>query len=278
VELLGLIVPFLAAGGWLWWIYSTDRFEREPWPLVLKTFGMGAAAGLLGLIALFVLILFMPEGSGVTFLAFLVLVPVHLGLLAGVLYRWPWRTYDWNEPFDGIVYGGAAGIGYGTTYTLIALIDSPLMGFRSAVFTIPIYMLTGLIMGHFLSQVRFGAPERARAMRTKAYMVAGLYLAGLELARALGGEVMGNENPLASAVVYATNTIGWVVAMYAMDAKERASVYNPNNYRFYLAPTGCPHCGYAHPMGAHFCSWCGQPIAAHQYAHTHYQQQQGVGQ
>ncbi|HWI65158.1 MAG TPA: zinc ribbon domain-containing protein [Symbiobacteriaceae bacterium] len=264
MELLGLVVPFVAAGGWLWWIYSTDRFEREPWPLVLKTFGIGAAAGLLGLLALFVLILLIPEGSDLTLLVFPALVPVHLGALAAVLYRWPYRTYDWNDPFDGIVYGGAAGIGYGTTYTLFYLLGSPLAGFRSAMFTIPTFMLTGLIMGHYMSQVRFGPPDRARAMRVKVFWVAGLYLAGLELARALGGELMGSEHPLASAVVYAVNTLGWVVAMHALDAQNRASVYNPENYRLWLAPTGCPHCGYAHPMGANYCNWCGSPIAAHQ--------------
>ncbi|HLN60260.1 MAG TPA: zinc ribbon domain-containing protein [Symbiobacteriaceae bacterium] len=87
-------------------------------------------------------------------------------------------------------------------------------------------------------------------------------LAGLELARTLGGEVLGSEHPVASAVVYGANTVGWIMALWAMDAKDRASRFNPANYRIWLADTGCPHCGYAHPMGANYCNWCGHPLAA----------------
>ncbi len=262
MELLGLLVPFAAAGGWLWWIYRADQFEREPWPLVLKTFGLGAAAGFVGLLALILFVLLVPEESDLILLTFIALVPLHVAGITAVLRWLPFRSLDWNEPFDGLVYGGAAGIGYGLTYTLFALIDSPLLGFRSAIFTIPIYMLAGLLIGHYMSQVRFGVPERRRSMWVRGFVVAGLYLAGLELARTLGGEVLGSEHPVASAVVYGANTVGWIMALWAMDAKDRASRFNPANYRIWLADTGCPHCGYAHPMGANYCNWCGQPLAA----------------
>ena len=259
MELLGLLIPFIAAGGWLWWIYHADRFEKEPWALVLKTFGAGAAAGIAGLIALVTLILMLPGESGRS-TAIVLLIPFHVIAMAAVIRLLPYRRPEWNDPFDGIVYGGSAGIGYGLIYTLIALLDSPLLGFRSAVFSIPIFMLAGLIIGHYMSQIRFGPSSRAFAMGFRGLLLATLYLGGIEIAQALGGEVMGRENPLASVVVFGANTVGWVTALWAMDTKTRTSQYNPGNYRLWLADTGCLSCGSALPVAAAFCNRCGRPL------------------
>lgn len=261
VEFLGLLVPFLAAGGWLWWIRQADRLEREPWGLVLKTFGVGTAAGLVGLVGLVVMLLVVP-GDAAYPLALLLLVPVNVLIMTGVIYGVPYRTPEWNDPFDGLVYGGAAGIGFGLTYTLLALFEGPLTGFRTAVFSIPIYMLVGLIIGHYLSQIRFGPSRLRGSMWVRAMGFSALALAGIELARALGGEVMGTENPVASALVYGTNTVGWILAMWSMEAKHRASQFNPANYRLPLAETGCPTCGSGYVAGANYCNHCGRNLYA----------------
>jgi RsiW-degrading membrane proteinase PrsW (M82 family) len=260
VALLELLVPFVAAGGWLWWIRRADRYDREPWGLVLCTFGLGAAAGLAGLTALVVCLMLLPEEASLV-PVFLALVPLHVLAMTAVIYLYPYRRPQWDEPFDGLVYGGAAGIGYGLVYSLWWLVDGLDLGFRSAVFSMPVFMLSGLIIGHYLSQVRFGPRHRAWAMWAKGLITAGLYLAGIELAQAAGGAVMGRDNPLASVVVYATNTVGWLIAMWAMDAGKKASPYDPANYKFQLAPTGCPACGTGYPVGARFCNQCGHPVA-----------------
>lgn len=259
MELLSLLVPFAAAGGWLWWIHQADRLEREPWPLVFKTFGLAAGAGLSSLIALFILMLLLPEEEALA-TGLLLLVPVHVLAMTGVIYGLPYRDPAWNEPFDGLVYGGAAGIGYGLTYSLMALLEGPLTGFRTALFSIPTFMLVGLIIGHYLSQVRFGPPRRRLAMWLRALFLSGLALAGIEWARGLGGTVMGTGNPVASAFVYGANTVGWILAMWAMDAKDRSSQFNPGNHLITLAAAGCPTCDAPPVMGAAFCHQCGQHL------------------
>ncbi len=258
MEVLGLILPFVAAAGWLWWIHHADRFEKEPWGLVLGTFGLGAAAGLVGLAALTAILLTDPDGLSSTKIA--LLAPLHVAAITLVLRALPCRRPDWNEPFDGIVYGGAAGIGYGLVYSLVVLLGDPLLGFRTAVFTIPIYMLGGLISGHYLSQVRYGASRTW----VKGFAIATLYVAGIELTRSWGGEVMGAAHPLASAVVYGVNTVGWIMAMWAMDQGTRGSKHHPENYRLALAPRGCPACHAPLPVGAAYCNHCGRPLTAGQ--------------
>lgn len=256
MEILGLILPFVASAGWLWWIRAADRFEKEPWGLVLGTFGLGAAAGLVGLIALIGILL--ADEGGISSMSVVLLAPLHVAAVTAVLRYLPYRRPEWNEHFDGIVYGGAAGIGYGLVYTLIVLAGDPRLGFRSAVFTIPIYMLAGVIIGHYLSDVRFGGGRSS----AQGFMIATLYVGGIELARVWGGDVMGETQPLASAVVYASNTIGWIMAIWAMDANTRASRHHPGNYRLQIANWGCPWCAAPYPVGAAYCNHCGRPVGA----------------
>jgi hypothetical protein len=261
LELLGLLVPFLAAGGWLWFIHHSDRVEKEPWGLVFKTFGLGASAGLVGLVVWFVLLL---RAEGLSANSALILAPVHVGGILLALRLLPYRRPEWNEPFDGIVYGGAAGIGYGLVYTLVSLLEGPLVGFRTGIFSIPIYMLAGLVIGHYMSQVRFGAQRKPVRIWLKGLLIPSLYLAGIELTRAWGGTVVGEEHPLASVVAYAANTVGWIMAMWAMDAKTRVSQYHPQDQLLKLAGMGCPECATEYTVGAAFCNGCGRPVVVDQ--------------
>lgn len=252
---LGLVVPLFAAGGWLWFIRQSDRYEKEPWSLVLRTAGLGAALGLLGLVLWVALTLTELEGLQLL----LVMTPVHVGAITLVLRLLPYRRPEWNEPFDGIVYGGAAGIGYGLVFTLTTLIESPLAGFRTGLYAIPIYMLAGLVIGHYQSQLRYGAPGGAAQAWARGLLIPALYVAGFQLTEYWGGTVMGDDNPVASAFVYGVNTVGWVMAMWAMDAQGRSSQFNPENYRLNLAGVGCAGCGEQQMAGARFCHRCGRP-------------------
>lgn len=256
LAIIGLLAPFLAAGAALWFLRWFDH-EPEPWPLVLKTFGLGAALGLVGLIVWLVLVLFDPEGFSIK--VALLVVPVHVAAISLALWLLPYRRPEWNEPFDGLVYGGAAGTGYGLVYSLIFLLDGPLLGFRAALVTMPVIMLAGLIIGHHQSQVRFGARQGASIGLMKGWVIAALYLGGFELTRSWGGAVMGEDSPLASAVVYGVNTLGWIIAMWAIDTTTRASQYRPENYRLQLTGLGCPVCATPQTVGAAFCHGCGRP-------------------
>lgn len=256
MEILGLIIPFIASVGWLLWLRHTDRLAQEPWELVLNTFALGSLAGFIGLAALTGVVLIEPDGLWST--KVVLLAPLNVAFITLVLRLLPYRRPEWNEPIDGVVYGGAAGLGYGLAYTLLLLFTDPLSGFRSAVFTVPIYMLAGLIAGYYLSQVRFGISRTG----FKGFVIATLYLGGIELARTWGGDVMGSAHPLASAVVYGTNTIGWVMAMWAMDQSNRDSWYGRASRRLLLADRACQACGSQLVSGGAYCTHCGRPDSA----------------
>lgn len=251
--LLGLFMPLLAAAGWLYWIYQSDKFDREPWGLVLLTALIGAGFGLLSL----VLHLFVDH---LGLLGGLAMIPVHLLALMATMYLLPYRNPNWNERFDGLVYGGAAGIGYGLLYTITPLFYDVALGYRLAAFSIPVYMLIGLILGNYLSHVKFGSPSRRAAHWWRGLMRAGLFLVGFEVSVALGGELVGGENLLAGLVAYGSNMIGWIFAVKAMEESNRNSPFNPDQYRLPLAVTACLHCGSRYPVDSAFCNSCGRSV------------------
>lgn len=253
VWLPGLLMPALAAAGWLWWIYQSDKYEREPWDLVLKTAALGA---LFGLFSLFLRHFLLEWGLPGT----LALIPVHMAAIMLAMLLLPYRDANWNEPFDGLVYGGAAGIGYGLVYTISPLFYDVSLGFRLAAFSIPVYMLIGLILGNYMSQIKFG-PARARVgFWLRGVSRAGLFLIGFDLAIAAGGELVGGENLLAGLVAYGANMIGWIFAVRAMEESHSRSPFNPDRHRLVLSNQPCVHCGGSYPEGAGYCNSCGEPV------------------
>jgi len=262
VVVLALAMPLLASGAWLWWIYQSDRYEKEPWSLIWRTIGLGAAAGLVSL-ALTVGsdFLLAPGAIG----ASAVEAAINVLCVAAVLLAYPYRNPNWNEPFDGLVYGGAAGIGYGLVFTVPALFVSPQVGFRIAIFAIPIYVLVGVILGHFMSRVKFG-PRRAAAFNwAKSLGLTSLLVFGIDLALREGGEVVSGSNLLAGLLAYGSNMLAWLIATRAMDLSREESPFRPRVeaaalLRLPVSMQGCARCGTPYPVGANYCHRCGNPV------------------
>lgn len=242
---LGLAMPLLAAGGWLWWIYRSDRFEREPWPLVLKTAALGAGAGLLSLLL------------SLTVWPWLH-TPLDLAWLLLVLLALPYRSPEWNEPYDGLVYGASAGVGYGLVYTMPALLVDRSLGFQIAIFSMPIYMMSGVVLGFHLSRLK---QRRGPWPLLRGIALAGGFLAGIELALGAGGSVVTGPNMLASLMAYGSNMAAWIFATRAMELSNAASPLNLDGRRIRLSGGACPVCGTALVIAARYCSDCGEALA-----------------
>lgn len=268
---LGLAMPLLASGAWLWWIYQSDRYEKEPWNLIRKTLGFGAAAGLISLALTWVLGLAMRPGAVTAALAEAV---VNVLCVVTVMLAVPYRDPNWNEPFDGLVYGGAAGIGYGLVFTVPALLSNPQLGFRVAIFAIPIYVLIGIILGHYMSRVKFGGRRAAAVNWAKALGWTIALVFGIDLALREGGEVVSGSSLLAGLLAYGSNMLAWLIATRAMDLADATSPFRPQaeaaaaeaaaaaapTGRLPIAKGGCLYCGAAYPVGSNYCTMCGNPV------------------
>lgn len=112
-----LIIAFTPGLFWLWIIYTRDKYQPEPWGLVIRTFLLGI--GIAIPVAIVEVLLYPdPSGSGPTnleaavYLAFVVAgITEEMGKFLVVRVT-IYGSRCFNEPIDGIVYASAVALGF----------------------------------------------------------------------------------------------------------------------------------------------------------------------
>jgi len=180
-----LVVSVAPALAFLVLILALDRREPEPAAMILKTIGLGAVSAVPALIvelALQGLPLFaLPGLAGATATAFVQVAPVEEACKLAAVMVYVWRKPAFNEENDGIVYAGAAAIGFAALENVLYVAQFGLgTGVLRAFTAIPSHVLTAVIMGLSVGRARF-APSRAARQRrllrgfVLAWLIHGLY-------------------------------------------------------------------------------------------------------
>jgi len=108
----------------IWWI---DRYEREPFRLVLKNYLWGAigaiifAAAWSSIVSAFISI-FIKETTQLQKLETIVVAPFVEEITKGAFLLFTIRSNKFDNITDGIVYGGAIGLGFGMTENFLYFI------------------------------------------------------------------------------------------------------------------------------------------------------------
>lgn len=184
------LVCLVPAVLWLWWIRRQDVYEPEPVGLMLKTFAAGMGAAIVAVAAegaLIRLLLPGPEGfrfvvsqgtlAEVAVYSFLIIAPIEEALKFLVVRLGAFRSPEFNEPMDGIVYMVSAAIGFATLENARYM-----LGFGAGVLVLRMVLSSFLhvacsaIVGYYLGLVRF-----------KARLTRSLYVKGLGAAILLHG-------------------------------------------------------------------------------------------
>ncbi len=176
------VTPPLA---FLLYINHLDRLEPEPHGLILKTLLLGAAAVIPVAVAEALLIQIpfpASEGlAGAAYRSFAVIAPVEEAAKLAVVLLFIWNNANFNEENDGIVYAGAAAIGFSLVENVLYVVQNgPVTGVMRAVTAVPLHTFTGVIMGYFVGMARF-APSPAAGRRRiaagffAAFLVHGAY-------------------------------------------------------------------------------------------------------
>ena len=160
----GLLLAAVPAVIWLIVFYLQDRLEPEPKRFILGVFALGAVlSGTIGqpLITSFFRVTDWANFSVWSKIAADILV---VGVLqafliyAAVRYT-VFRSDEFDEPVDGVIYGAAAGLGYATMMNISYVIahggvDLGVGAVRVAV-TALAYASFGGVLGYFLGQAKF---------------------------------------------------------------------------------------------------------------------------
>ena len=169
-----LITLALAPGAYLSFIiYGKDKYEPEPKKLILFAFLLGSLAFIPAVIleASAQAVLGLPAHSTekrdilpAAAIAFIVTAPAEEFSKFLVLRYWAFPKKDFNEPFDGIVYGAFIGLGFATFENVAYVLQN---GFETGVYrmftAVPCHYALGVILGYYVGKAKFDS-EQSRAI------------------------------------------------------------------------------------------------------------------
>ena len=151
-------------------IYRQDRFEREPFGHLVKAFFMGMLATLPAIAAELLLEHFRPSGAlaGGLYGGFVVAGCCEEAAKLLLLYWAVWRSREFNEYFDGIVYACFVSLGFACCENILYVCfqetweASLLTGSVRAVLSVPAHFLFGVMMGYYFALAKFDVAHRRR--------------------------------------------------------------------------------------------------------------------
>ncbi len=146
-------------------LYLTDRYDREPFRLLVKIFILGALSVI-------------PTALAENFLS---MFNIFAGLLAAaytsfvvagfteeffkrlVVVKFALFNKAFNEKLDGIVYCAFSALGFATVENIIYVVfrysANPYVGILRGFLSVPAHMLFGITMGYYLSLSKFAETD-----------------------------------------------------------------------------------------------------------------------
>lgn len=154
--MLGIITAGIAPGvALLCYFYLKDQYESEPISGVIRTFIFGA---LLVFPIMFIQYVLTTEGIFVSTI-------IKAFVLAGFLeefFKWfilffiTYNHVQFDEPYDGIVYGAAVSLGFASAENILYLLAHGLdLAFGRALLPVSSHALFGVIMGYYVGKAKF---------------------------------------------------------------------------------------------------------------------------
>ena len=142
-------------------LYLTDRYDREPFKLLLKVFVFGAISTLPTIVVesiltrlnIFVGVL------NAAYSAFIVAGLTEEFFKREVVMRFAFKHPAFNERLDGIIYSAFSALGFATVENIMYVVSgyqaNPYIGLMRGVLSVPAHMLFAVTMGYYLSIVKF---------------------------------------------------------------------------------------------------------------------------
>lgn len=178
--LLGIALAPVAAIGFFIWL--KDTYEREPLKHIFISFTLGVLCAIPALIMSILLGKFIPvDYESILSVAIYALIVVAFAEEFAkflILRFYAYRQKEFNEPFDGIVYGAIISLGFAGIENILYVIDGGLQVGILRMFTaVPAHASFGIIMGYYFG-LAWKHKDKARAYKLKG-LLAAIVLHGL---------------------------------------------------------------------------------------------------
>lgn len=154
--MLGILLAGIAPGfALLCYFYLKDKYEPEPLSMVLFTFTSGA-------IMIFPIAFIEYVLKAESVVKYDSINAIFTSGLIEEFFKWSilffsaYRNVEFDEPFDGIVYGTSVSLGFATTENVIYLITNGMeYALTRAFLPVSSHALFGVIMGYYISRAKF---------------------------------------------------------------------------------------------------------------------------
>ncbi len=162
-------------------VYMSDRYEREPIPLLIKTFLLGALMVIPILIVENVLLTFniFPGILGIAYISFIVAGFTEEFFKREVVLRYIYSNRNFNERLDGIVYSVFSALGFAVVenimYVVFRFNDNSYVGLYRGILSVPAHAVFAVTMGYYISLAKFCKDCRNESERRK-YLRKSLYV------------------------------------------------------------------------------------------------------
>ncbi|PKP25122.1 MAG: PrsW family intramembrane metalloprotease [Bacteroidetes bacterium HGW-Bacteroidetes-2] len=178
--LIGIaLAPGAAIGLFIW---LRDQYDREPLKHMVLSFILGVLCAIPAVILSTILGKFIPVDFGniVSVAVYALIVVAFAEEFAKflVLRFYAFRQKEFNEPFDGIVYGAIISLGFAGIENILYIADGGLQIGLLRMFTaVPAHASFGIIMGYYFGMA-WQHKERAKEYKLKG-LLAAIVLHGL---------------------------------------------------------------------------------------------------
>lgn len=149
-------------------LYLSDRYDREPLKLLLKTYIFGALSVIPTIFVEEILSTFnvFPGVVGALYTAFIVAGFTEEYFKRLVVMRTSYKSEYFNEKLDGIVYSIFSSMGFATVENIVYVVYrfsyNPYIGLYRGILSVPAHGVFAVTMGYYLSLAKFSTNEKRR--------------------------------------------------------------------------------------------------------------------
>lgn len=281
------VAPVIAGLGY---ICAKDRYNREPLSMLIGAFFCGVISiipiCIIEFILSTILDAFVENPNPLTYSfwsAFIVAACSEECFKLLFLYGFIWRSPEFDERFDGIVYGVFVSLGFACAENILYIFGSFSSGgvfvafqtsFLRAIFSIPCHFFCGVILGYYLSLAKFETTNRYNSVAQGNTIIKGLFFSILFhgiydfilfYMSSLNANVNQNaewtvENNIPSVVLFAIflifNVVFWRIGCRRIS--HLANLLQPDSRFEPDAFITCSCCGKTYESDLLFCPCCNQ--------------------
>ena len=166
-------------------VYLSDRYDREPISLLLKTFILGALFVIpaVAVEKLLISVNIFPGLLGVAFVAFIVAGCTEEFFKRAVVLRYIYNNKHFDEKLDGIVYAVFSALGFATVenvmYVVFRFSNNPYVGLYRGVLSVPAHAIFAVTMGYYLSLAKFSSDDQEEKLYLRKSLWAPVVLHGI---------------------------------------------------------------------------------------------------